>query len=170
MRRASWRRTVLATACLTLVTATAGACSSTHNGGGTHAGSPAAGNATPPPQPQQAYSVAQKEFGLLSGGGWAAAWNLWTSSAQQAVSQAEFVHVNSACRPALGVPYVIDDSTVADPATVRIAWHRASARGVNSMVYQGGRWRFAPDARTLADYRLGADRLIGQRRAAGSCH
>lgn len=169
MRPAAKRRAVLAAAaCLTL--GAAAGCSAHAKSGATGPGSPAGIGRTTPPQAQQAYAVAQKEFGLLAGGGWAAAWSLWTPSAQQAVPQAEFVHVNTTCRPVLGVPYVIDDSEVADPDTIRISWHRQSAQGTNTMHYQGGRWRFTPDAHTLADYRIGADRLIQQRRAAGSCH
>lgn len=164
---------MLAAVCLALVTPTAAACAGTHGGTGPGAtAGPGRGGpgGTHPPQPQQAYALAQKEFGLLAGGGWAQAWSLWTTGAQRAVPQAEFVRVNTACRPVLGVPYLIDDSAVAGPAAVRIGWHRAGARGSNTLVHQGGRWRFTPDARTLADYRLGADRLIRQRRAAGSCH
>jgi len=160
---------VLGTACLTLLTVAAVRSGTRHedgSGGGVHAG---AGGPTPP-QPQQAYAVARQEFGLLAGGGWAGAWDLWTADARQAVPQAEFVQVNTACRPAVGVPYVIDGSSVASPTSVRITWHRADATGSDTLLYQSGRWRFAPDARTMADYRLGAEQLIRRRRAAGSCH
>lgn len=168
LHRVPKRWVVLGTACLALVTVAAVRSGPSHHdpdaGVNTGSGGPT------PPQSQQAYAVARQEFGLLSGGGWAQAWDLWTASAQRTVPQAEFVRVNTACRPAIGVPYVIDSGTVTDPTTVRITWHRADVTGSNSLLYQSGHWRFAPDAGTVADYRLGADRLIEQRRAAGSCH
>ena len=170
MQRVPKRWLVLAAAGLTLLTVAAVRSGPSHHGGGSAAGIRAGTGGPTPPQPQQASAVARQEFGLLAGGGWAQAWELWTADAQQAVPRAEFVHVNTACRPALGVPYVIDSSTPTDPATVRIAWHRAGATGSNSLLYQSGRWRFAPDARTVSDYGLGADRLIRSRRSAGSCH
>ena len=127
--------------------------------------------AQPPlPQTQQADSVASAEFGSLAGGGWAQAWNLWADSAQHVMSQADFVRLNTECRPVLGVPYVIDASTKVNRTTVRVDWHRAAATGSDTLVYQAGEWRFIPDPGSLADYRLGVDRLVKQRRAAGSCH
>jgi hypothetical protein len=160
---------VLGAAGLALLTVAAVRSGAAHHGDGSGDGTGSGPGATAPPQPQQAEAVARQEFGLLAGGGWAQAWDLWTAGAQQAVPQAEFVRVNTACRPVVGVPYVIEGSTPTDPATVRIVWHRAGTTGSNTLLYQSGRWRFAPDARTLSDYRLGADRLITRRRSAGSC-
>lgn len=124
----------------------------------------------PEPQALQAASVASREFGLLAGGGWAEAWTLWSDPARQALSQADFVKLNTECRPVLGEPYVIDASTSVDPTTVRVDWHRAAATGSDTVVYQAGAWHFVPDATTLAGYRLGVDRLLRQRKAAGECH
>ena len=118
---------VLGAACLALATMAAVRSGQAHPGGRAPAG---AGGPTPP-QPQQAYALARQEFGLLSGGGWAQAWGLWTASAQQAVPQAEFVHVNTACRPAMGQLYAIDGSSVTDSTTVRVTWHRAGTTGMN---------------------------------------
>ncbi len=148
---------------LLAVAATAAGCSS----------APAQGAGRPtPPQPQslQADAVASQEFGQLAGGGWAQAWSLWADSAQQAISQAEFVRLNTECRPLTGAPYVIDRSTTVDPATVRVDWHRSGSTGSNTLVYQAGTWRFTPEASALAEYRLGVDELVRQRKAAGSCH
>jgi hypothetical protein len=163
LRRVPLRRALTWAAWLALAAAAAGCSGSSHGPG-------AGSRQSPPPQPQQAYAIARKEFGLLAGGGWAQAWSLWTASAQHAVPQAEFVRVNTACRPLVGVPYTIDNSTVDNATTVRIAWHRGAATGSSTMLYQAGQWRFGPDAGTLADYRLGADALVRHRRAAGSCH
>ncbi|MGF1426102.1 hypothetical protein [Kitasatospora sp. LaBMicrA B282] len=154
-----------------LVTLTAG-CS---------AGPAHSGTATTP-QPRQATAVATEEFGLLAGGGWAQAWSLWDPGARQTITQADFVRLNTECRPALGTPYVIDRSATLDATTVQVDWHRAAtatgagtgtstgASGSNTVRYQGGRWTFVPDPATLAGYRLGVDRLVQQRRAAGACH
>ena len=135
-------------------------------------GSPGHSGPTAPPMPQtlQADSVASEEFGLLSGGGWAQAWGLWTASARQVITQADFVQLNTECRPVLGTPYVIDHSTKVNATTVQIEWHRATTTGSNTLVYQAGRWRFVPDPGSLAGYRLGVDKLVERRRAAHACH
>ncbi|MCX4751536.1 hypothetical protein OG455_39570 [Kitasatospora sp. NBC_01287] len=171
MRRAPNRRTATGVTALALITVATG-CTS-QPGHSAPAG-------PPPPQSRQAASVASEEFGLLAGGGWAQAWSLWTDSAHQVISQADFVRLNTECRPVPGVPYVVDRTTIVDSTTVRIDWHRAdatggnptggNATGSNTLLYQAGRWQFVPDAASLADYRLGVDQLVQKRRAAGSCH
>ncbi|MER5641226.1 hypothetical protein ABT095_30310 [Kitasatospora sp. NPDC002227] len=125
---------------------------------------------TPPTQTLAAEALARQEFGLLAGGGWAQAWQLWPPDAQQAISQGDFVRLNTECRPLLGLPYVIDRSTKTDPDTVRVDWHRAELAGSSTVVHRDGRWQFTPDAAALTDYRLGVDRLVERRKAAGSCH
>ncbi|QMU71573.1 hypothetical protein [Streptacidiphilus sp. P02-A3a] len=127
-------------------------------------------SAQPMPQTLQADSVASEEFGLLAGGGWAQAWDLWADSARQVLTQADFVRLNTECRPVLGTPYVIDSSTKVDSTTVRIDWHRATATGSDTLSYQAGKWRFLPDPASLADYRLGVAKLVERRRAAHACH
>ncbi|MEU3465645.1 hypothetical protein ABZ721_37630 [Streptomyces sp. NPDC006733] len=153
---------------LTLITIAALRSGPSHGSGsgdgGTHTGP------TGPTRSQQAYAVARQEFGLLAGGDWVHAWNLWTVSAQRTVPQDEFVHVNTACRPAVGIPYTIDGLTVTDPTRIRIDWHRDDVSGHDTLFYQSGQWRIYPDARTLAEYRPGSHQVIQQRRVAGSCH
>ncbi|MFI0939685.1 hypothetical protein [Streptomyces sp. NPDC021020] len=119
---------------------------------------------------QQALAVARQEFGRLSGGDWAGAWQLWTAAAQQAVPQEEFVRVNTQCRPALGVPYVLGTGSRTGPEAFRVEWTHAGAAGSSTLQLAAGRWHFAPDPQTLADFRLGADHVVQQRRASGSCH
>ncbi|GAA2040484.1 hypothetical protein GCM10009839_48280 [Catenulispora yoronensis] len=129
------------------------------------------GSAAPAqPDPLQATSIAQREFGQLSGGGWAQAWQLWSDSARGTLTQADFVRLNTECRPALGVPYVIDSTTTIDATTVAVAWHQAATAGSSTVVYENGAWHFVPDAQTLAAYHQGVDRLISDRKAAGQCH
>jgi hypothetical protein len=132
-------------------------------GGPSAAGSPTA------PQALEAEAVASQEFGLLAGGGWAQAWGLWTAQARQAVSRSEYVQVNAACPPSLGVSYVVEDAVRVDADTMRVTWRHDGVAGANLVVYQDGTWRFAPAASELAPYKLGADQLIRQRKAQHAC-
>ncbi|MFE9425705.1 hypothetical protein ACFYNO_22365 [Kitasatospora sp. NPDC006697] len=135
------------------------------------AGSTASAPTTPPmPQTFQAEAVARQEFGLLAGGGWIQAWSLWDATSQQAISGNDFAKLNTECKPAVGIPYVIDKSTKLDQDTVRVDWHHGADTGSNTLAYQQGKWRFTPDATALAAYRTGVDQLVQQRQAAGSCH
>jgi hypothetical protein len=111
------------------------------------------------PSVLRARSVASKEFGLLAGGGWAQAWGLWSAAGRNALSQADFVRLNTECRPALGVPYVIGSATAVDARTVRVDWREGSTAGSDTVVFEGGAWRFQPSAQTLAEYR-----------GSGKCH
>ena len=137
--------------------------STAHGGGGT--ASERSG-----PSMVQARSVATQEFGQLSGGGWAQAWGLWSAAGQAALSEADFVRLNTECRPALGEPYIVDTATDLDATTVQVAWHQGSTTGNSTMVYQGGAWKFQPDAQTLAAYRGGVAAVVAERKAAGQCH
>jgi hypothetical protein len=139
-------------------------CTSTAGNGPATPTSPAV------PQELQADAVATREFGLLSGGGWGQAWELWSAGAQQVIGQADFVRLNNSCRPALGIPYVVGATTRIDRDTVRVDWHRATAGGSNTLVYQNGAWHFVPDPASLADYGLGVPALVRKWRAAGRCH
>jgi hypothetical protein len=127
------------------------------------------GTASSGPSMVRARSVAAQEFGLLAGGGWAQAWTLWSAEGQAAMRQADFVRLNTECRPALGEPYVIDAATDVDTTTVRIDWHQDSMTASSSVVYEQGAWRFQPDAQTLAAYRGGVAAVVAERRAAGAC-
>lgn len=162
MRREPNRRAVAGVIGLVLVTLGVAGCSSSPR--------PSAPTGRPMPQTLQADSVASEEFGLLAGGGWAQAWGLWTADAQQVLAQADYVRLNTECRPVVGVPYVIDKSTKVDQTTVRVDWHRAGVTGSNTLSYQAGKWQFAPDPTALAQYRLGVQQVVQQRRAAGACH
>lgn len=121
-------------------------------------------------QNMQAEAVATEEFGLLAGGGWAQAWSLWAPASQHLVGQSVYVQVNKACPAALGVPYVIEKTAPDGAGTVRVTWQRAAATGTSILVYEDGSWRFVPDTAEVAQYQLGADRAIAQRKAAGGCH
>jgi hypothetical protein len=122
------------------------------------------------PSMVRARSVATQEFGLLSGGGWAQAWALWSAAGKAAMGEADFVRLNTECRPALGEPYVIDTATDVNAANVRIDWHQGTATGSGAVVFEGGAWRFQPDTQTLEAYRGGVAQVVAERKAAGGCH
>lgn len=121
------------------------------------------------PSMVRARSVAAQEFGLLSGGGWAQAWALWSAAGQASIGQADFVRLNTRCRPSLGEPYVLGTATDVDATDVRIVWHQGSTTGGGTMVFEGGAWRFQPDTQTLAEYRRGVAAVVADRKAAGLC-
>jgi len=139
--------------------------------GCTAAGSaPAASSGPPAPQVLAGQSLAQREFGLLAGGDFGGAWDLWAAPAQQVMDRSSYVALNTQCRPALGEPYTIT-SVRADSATVlTVFWRHGPATGTSSVVYQGNRWWFAPGPTDLADYRLGVSAVVAKRKAAGECH
>jgi hypothetical protein len=108
------------------------------------------GSGTEAAAEQQAYAVARQEFGRLSGGDWAGAWQLWTADAQRALPQDAFVRDTTRCRPALGVPYVLGQGARTGPDAFRVSWTHAGTSGTSTLRLAAGRWRFAPDPRTLA--------------------
>ncbi|ACU72110.1 hypothetical protein Caci_3203 [Catenulispora acidiphila DSM 44928] len=130
----------------------------------------ASASAVSGPSMVRARSVATQEFGLLSGGGWGQAWGLWSAAGKAALSEADFVQLNTECRPALGEPYIVDLATDLDATTVRIEWHQGSTTGSGTVVYEGGAWKFQPNAQTLAAYRGGVVTVVAERKAAGECH
>jgi hypothetical protein len=132
-----------------------------------HGGSGAANPSGP--SVARAKSVATQEFGLLSGGGWAQAWALWSTAGRAALSEADFVRLNTQCRPALGEPYIVDGATEVDATDVRIDWHQGSTTGSGTMVFESGSWKVQPDAQTLAEYRRGVAAVVADRKAAGRC-
>ena len=140
-------------------------------GSTSHGVSGAAGVSGPSgPSMVRARSVATQEFGLMSGGGWAQAWGLWSAAGQAAMSEADFARLNTECRPALGEPYVIDAATDVSATDVKVDWHQGSTTGSSAVVFEGGAWKFAPDAQTLAEYRTGIAAAVAKRKAAGECH
>lgn len=116
-----------------------------------------------------AEATARTEFGLLAGGDYAGAWELWSPQAQQVISRADFVRLSTACPSGLGILVTIEDVTTTGPGESTVTWARGPQRGTSQLRYLDGRWRYQPDAATLAEYRLGADRVIKARRAAHTC-
>lgn len=125
------------------------------------------------PQLLQARTSAQQEFGLLAAGDWAGAWERWTDAAKEALSEDDFIRLDTACPPALGVSRVVGSATRIDPVTVVVTWRAGTGAGESvgqdTMTYQDGAWRFTPDDATLAGYRLGVGALVAKLTAAGAC-
>jgi hypothetical protein len=99
-----------------------------------------------------AQATAQTEFGLLAGGDYAGAWELWTDAAKHAVGRPGFVAHAAACRPGLGVAARVVSVRPVDDNDVDVAWQRGTQTGTARLIYAGGAWRFQPDPATLAGY------------------
>lgn len=121
------------------------------------------------PDPHQAQAVADREFGLLAGGGWGAAWDLWTASARRAVSRADFVRIDSACRPWLGQPFTIAEVSWPNTGHLTVKWEHAGTSGTSAVVDQDGAWRFQPDPATLAVYSSGVTAALAALHKQQAC-
>jgi hypothetical protein len=78
-----------------------------------------------------ARSTAQTEFGLLAGGDYAHAWDLWSAAAQQAIGRAEFVALNSTCPAGLGMAATVTAALPISDTTVLIQWQRPIPPGAD---------------------------------------
>lgn len=132
-------------------------------------GAPASSGGPPPPQVLAGQSLAQREFGLLAGGDFGGAWDLWAAPAQQVMDRSSFVVLNTQCRPALGEPYTITSVKAGSATVLTVFWRHGAETGTSSVIYQANRWRFAPGPAELADYRLGVPAVVAKRKAAGQC-
>jgi hypothetical protein len=103
--------------------------------------------------PEAAEATAQTEFGLLAGGDYGGAWDLWTVEAQRAISRADFVALGAGCPR--GVPAEATDQRLVDDGTLTLDWRRGDQTGTARVVYTGGAWRYQPDQSTLDGYRQG---------------
>jgi hypothetical protein len=103
--------------------------------------------------PEAARATAQTEFGLLAGGDYGGAWDLWTATAQEAVTRPAFVALGATCPR--GVPATFAGQTVLDDDTVTVDWRRGDLTGTARLVYEGGAWRYQPDQSTMDGYRQG---------------
>src|SRR5258706_15903032 len=72
--------------------------------------------------PEAARATAQTEFGLLAGGDYGGAWDLWTAAAQQAVARPDFVALRATCPR--GVPVAEAGHPVLDEDTGSVDWRR----------------------------------------------
>ncbi|MFI7544088.1 hypothetical protein [Actinoplanes sp. NPDC049599] len=135
----------------------------------------AAGNAAAAaaggPQPKTiegAKDAAQTVFDRFSGGDFAGAWDMYTSAGKKAISQADYIKLNTACsRKGLAIQLTSARMDGTDKAVV-IAKQLVAAQSY-TMVYEGDAWKLEPAKEGLALYAKGADRAIAAQKKAGTC-
>src|SRR5258706_15465881 len=72
--------------------------------------------------PEAARATAQTEFGLLAGGDYGGAWDLWTAAAQEAVGRADFVALGATCPR--GVATTATGQRLLDDDTASVDWRQ----------------------------------------------
>jgi hypothetical protein len=113
-----------------------------------------------------AQTTAQTEFGLLAGGDYGHAWDLWSDAAKQTIARVDFITLNKSCPEQLGAMTKIVTTRPISNTTVAIDWQRATQTGTVQMVYAGGSWRFEP---ATDEYQGDLKALTAKRRAAHLC-
>jgi hypothetical protein len=148
-------RAALAAALVVLAASTVAGCSdSGHAVTATGPGSAASANrAAGARGTAAAQATAQTEFGLLAGGDFAGAWDLWSATAQAAISRPDFVRLNAICPPPRGIPTSIVEVRMLDDSSAVVSWRQASTTGTSRLVYAGGAWRYEPEQSTMDKYR-----------------
>jgi hypothetical protein len=123
------------------------------------------------PQPQTieaAKIAAQTVFDRFSGGDFAGAWDMYTATGKQAISEADYVRLNTACaRKGLAIQLTSARMEGTDKAVV-IAKQLVAAQSY-TMVYEAGAWKLEPAREGLALYARGADHAIAAQKRAGTC-
>ena len=109
-----------------------------------------------------ARTTAQTEFGLLAGGDYGHAWDLWTDAAKKTISRAHFITSNAKCSGQLGLSTTVVAARAVSGTVVMIGWRRQNQTGTATMIYVGGVWRFEPGPGS------GARQCAGRPRAGGS--
>ncbi|GAA4590138.1 hypothetical protein BJY16_009133 [Actinoplanes octamycinicus] len=162
-----YRLAVLALAAVATLGVTAG-CSGDDD---TPAGNAAAAAAAGGPEPKTldgAKNAAQTVFDRFSGGDFAGAWEMYTSSGKQAISKDDYVKLNQACsRKGLAITLTSARLEGTDKAIV-IAKQLVAAQSY-TMVYEKDAWKLEPAAEGLALYKLGAAKAIAAQKKAGTC-
>jgi hypothetical protein len=130
------------------------------------------GTAAPPNQAAGAQSAlaaqttAQTEFGLLAGGDYGHAWDLWSDAAKQTIARADFITLNTACPLGLGTLTRVLTVRPLSSTSVAIDWQRDAQTGTVRMVYAAGTWHFEPAAQ---EYQGRLKALMAKRQAAHKC-
>lgn len=110
-----------------------------------------------PQDVQTAQVTAEQVFDNLSDGDWAGAWELWTDTAQAAVAKDAYVDLVSTCTGLQG-EYTVTGLTPVDDSTATVKWTHtpsggAATNGTSTIRYQGGMWKFEPDAASLTAFK-----------------
>lgn len=126
--------------------------------------------AAQPPTEDGARAAAKDGYDAYAAGDYGGWWDLWTPTAQQVISRADYLRLMGLCAsPAQGTPFVIQKVTVAG-TTATVRWERAGLLvQADTWLYMAGAWRYRPPPESVADYRLGVQRAAAKRRAEGSC-
>jgi hypothetical protein len=136
--------------------------------------------ATPQPTPaptvtdepmttQAAQATAQEWFTRESAGDWAGAWELYTDEGRAAISQADYVRLNTTCPRGQSVPWKIIALSSRAPDKV-IVLALANAAGASFVMdYEHGQWLIEPTRTNAAEFGEGVDKAIANRRANGLC-
>lgn len=104
---------------------------------------------------EAAVDTAQAEFGMLTGGDYGHAWDLWTAAAQASVPRANFVALGSTCTAMRGVPYEVLSSRRVDQYTVDVSYRRANKDGTSRLTFYSDAWHYQPTDAELASYQAG---------------
>ncbi|NRQ38500.1 hypothetical protein HII36_42740 [Nonomuraea sp. NN258] len=126
-----------------------------------------------PEQPRTAAAArraAAKAFDAYAAGDYGEFWDGWTRQAQRVVTRKDYVRRFKLCPSvATGIRWQIQKVTLTgERATVRAA--RAILVENYTLVHQGGRWRFQPQAESLQPYRtMTIEQIVRQERAEGGC-
>lgn len=117
-----------------------------------------------------ARAAAKDGYDAYAAGDYGAWWDVWTPTAQQTFSRADYMRLSTLCRSiAEGTPINIQKVTVAG-AVAKVRWERLGLLvQLDTWTYLDGVWRYQPGPESMADYRLGVDKAAAKRRAAGSC-
>jgi len=138
---------------------------------GEPAGNAAAAAAAGGPEPKTvegARSAAQTVFDRFSGGDYAGAWDMYTAQGKQAISQADYIKLSTACATkGLAIQLTSARMEGTDKAVV-IAKQLVRAQSY-TMVYENDKWKLEPAKEGLALYKAGADKAIAAQKKAGTC-
>lgn len=123
------------------------------------------------PRTEAAVRKAAEEYlSTFASGDYAGAWALLAEEAQNTLGREDYLKVFQQCpSPSEGVPSTIEAVRLDDQNTATVRSSRLGFKFSHTYKYEGGRWVYLPDAKALADYRLGPDKLVAKRKAEGGC-
>ncbi|WP_019631854.1 hypothetical protein [Actinomadura atramentaria] len=131
------------------------------------------GPGTPAPKATpDAAALRAKATELLSAyaaGDYGAAWDLWSKSAQRAISRADYTKLYDLC-PARddGVPYTITDTRV-ETHTGIVRAQRSGTTTTFRFTWENNAWRYVLPTTTARVYRTDVEHLAARRAKQGRC-
>ena len=100
----------------------------------------------------------------------AGVWLMYTEDVRNAISQQDYVRLNTTCRNSLeGIPPKVVGVRMdgSEHAVIRVS--ALGSQVTYDMVYQDGKWLVAPNDRLRAELSKPVDTIIAERKAAGRC-